>query len=167
MIRRVTIRKFKRFREQMFELAESVVLAGPNNAGKSTLLQAIATWKLGIDRWLAQREGGRAVKRSGVAITRADFTAVPLREMNLLWEGRKVTGPRGMSGTRRLIEIVVEGGAGEENWTCGIEFQYSNPEVVHARPQMAKDLDPEAIREFPPLEARALDIVHVPPLAGI
>ena len=133
MIRRVTIRKFKRFREQTFELAESVVLAGPNNAGKSTLLQAIATWKLGIDRWLAQREGGRAVRRSGVAITRADFTAVPLREMNLLWEGRKVTGTRGMSGTRRLIEIVVEGGAGagEEEWTCGVEFQYSNPEVVH------------------------------------
>lgn len=167
MIRRVTIRKFKRFREQTFELAESVVLAGPNNAGKSTLLQAIATWKLGRDRWLAQREGGQAVKRSGVAITRADFTAVPLREMNLLWEGRKVTGPRGMSGTRRLIEIVVEGRADEEDWTCGIEFQYSNPEVVHARPQMAKDLDPEAIRAFPPLAARAIDIVHVPPLAGI
>ena len=167
MIRRVTIRKFKRFREQTFELAESVVLAGPNNAGKSTLLQAIATWKLGLDRWLAQREGGRAVKRSGVAITRADFTAVPLREMNLLWEGRKVTGPRGMSGTRRLIEVVVEGGTGAEAWTCGIEFQYSNPEVVHARPQQAKDLDPAAIRAFPPSAARALDIVLVPPLAGI
>ena len=167
MIRRITIRKFKCFREQTFELAASVVLAGPNNAGKSTLLQAIATWKLGLDRWLAQREGGRAVKRSGVAITRADFTAVPLREMNLLWEGRKVTGPRGMSGTRRLIEIVVEGTAGEEDWRCGIEFQYSNPEVVHARPQGAKNLDPEAIRAFPPLAARELDIVHVPPLAGI
>ena len=167
MIRRVTIRKFKRFREQTFELAESVVFAGPNNAGKSTLLQAIATWKLGLDRWLAQREGGRAVKRSGVAITRADFTAVPLREMNLLWEGRKVTGPRGMSGTRRLIEIVVEGGEGEAGWTCGIEFQYSNPEMVHARPQRAKGLDPAAIRAFPPLATRVLDIVHVPPLAGI
>ena len=167
MIQRVTIRKFKRFRAQTFELAESVVLAGPNNAGKSTLLQAIATWKLGLDRWLVQREGGRAVRRSGVAITRADFTAVPLREMNLLWEGRKVTGPRGMSGTRRLIEIVVEGRAGGEEWTCGIEFQYSNPEVVHMRPLRAKDLDPAAIRAFPPPAARALDIVHVPPLAGI
>ncbi len=167
MIQRVTIRKFKRFRAQTFELAESVVLAGPNNAGKSTLLQAIATWKLGLDRWLVQREGGRAVRRSGVAITRADFTAVPLREMNLLWEGRKVTGPCGMSGARRLIEIVVEGGAGGEEWTCGIEFQYSNPEVVHVRPLRAKELDPAAIRAFPPPAARALDIVHVPPLAGI
>ena len=38
MIRRVTIRNFKRFHEQVFDLQESVVLAGPNNAGKSTLL---------------------------------------------------------------------------------------------------------------------------------
>ena len=33
-------------------VADSVVLARPNNAGKSTLLQAIATWKLGLDRWV-------------------------------------------------------------------------------------------------------------------
>ena len=167
MISRLTLRNFKRFREHTFELADSVVLAGPNNAGKSTLLQAIATWKLGLDRWVAQREGGRAVKRSGVAITRADFTAAPLREMNLLWEDRKVTGPAGMADTRRLIDIVVEGEAGGEPWTCGIEFQYANRELVYARPRGAKDLDRETIRSFPPAEAQELGIVHVPPLSGI
>ena len=167
MIRRLTLRNFKRFREQSFELADSVVLAGPNNAGKSTLLQAIATWKLGLDRWVAQREGGRAVKRSGVAITRGDFTAAPLREMNLLWEDRKVTGPAGMSDTRRLIEISVEGEVDGASWTCGIEFQYANREVVYARPHGAKNLDREAIRSFPPSPAQALGIVHVPPLSGI
>lgn len=167
MIRRVTIRNFKRFREQAFELADSVVLAGPNNAGKSTLLQAIATWKFGLERWVAQRSGGRAVTRSGVAIPRADITAVPLREMNLLWEDRRVTGPRGMSGSRRLIEIVVEGHADGESWTCGLELQYANPELVYARPLDAKSLDPEALRSFPPAETRQLNIVHVPPLSGI
>ncbi len=167
MIRRVEIRNFKRFRDQAFELADSVVLAGPNNAGKSTLLQAIVLWKFVLDRWVAQREGGRAVERSGVAIPRPDITAVPLREMNLLWEDRKVTGPRGMSGTRRLIEIVVEGQADEETWTCGIELQYANPELAYARPFDAKSLDRESLRNFPPQEARQLNIVHVPPLSGI
>ena len=167
MIRRVTIRNFKRFREQAFELADSVVLAGPNNAGKSTLLQAIATWKFGLERWVAQRSGGRAVTRSGVAIPRADITAVPLREMNLLWEDRKVTGPRGMSGSRRLIEIVVEGHADGESWICGLELQYANPELVYARPLDAKRLDRAALRDFPPPAARQLNIVHVPPLSGI
>ena len=61
MIRRVRLGSFKRFRNQSFELDDSIVLAGPNNAGKSTLLQAIATWKFGLDHWLAQREGGSRV----------------------------------------------------------------------------------------------------------
>ena len=167
MIERIAIRHFKRFREQTFDLAESVVLAGPNNAGKSTLLQAIAAWKLGLDRWVAQREGGRAVTRSGAAMTRGDFTAVPLREMNLLWEDRKVTGPAGMAGARRLIEIVVEGKTDATAWTCGMEFQYANRDLMYARPYGARDLDREAIRNFPPAPAQHLGVVHVPPLSGI
>jgi len=51
MISRLTLRNFKRCREHRFETCGSVVLAGPNNAGRSTLLQAIATWNLGLDRW--------------------------------------------------------------------------------------------------------------------
>ena len=167
MIHRVAVRHFKRFRDQTFDLAESVVLAGPNNAGKSTLLQAIAAWRLGLDRWVAQREGSRAVARSGVAITRGDFTAVPLREMNLLWEDRRVTGQKGMAGERRLIEIVVEGMAGDEPWACGMEFQYANRDLMYARPRGARHLDREAIGGFPPMPAQELGVVHVPPLSGI
>ncbi len=145
-----------------------MVLAGPNNTGKSTLLQAIATWKLCLNRWITQMERSKAVKRLGVAIPRADITTVPLREMNLLWEDRKVTGPKGMSGARRLIEIEVEGGTdGEKNWTCGIELQYINSELVYARPKGAKNLELDVIKQFPPEEVKSLDIVHVPPLSGI
>jgi hypothetical protein len=198
MIRRVTITNFKRFSHQRFDLADSVILAGPNNAGKSTLLQAIVTWKLGLDRWIAQRKGAKsedlakapgsqpgrrrytrkgealktgmssAVKRSGVSITRADFTAVPVREMNLLWEDRRVSGDGGRPGTPRLIEIVLEGeDADHISWTCGLEFQYANPELVYACPRDAKNLPQEAIQGFPPDAAASLDIVHVPPLSGI
>ncbi len=42
MIRRVTLQYFKRFHEESFDLADVIVLAGPNNSGKSTLLQALA-----------------------------------------------------------------------------------------------------------------------------
>ena len=167
MIRRVIIKNFKGFREHVFDLADTVVLAGPNNAGKSTLLQAIATWKFALDRWLTQREGGRAVTRSGVAIPRADITAVPLREVNLLWNDRRVTGPKGMSGARRLIEIVVEGQTNDKPWSCGIELQYANRELMYARPRNAKGLGSEEWNDFPPNEVRGVNIVHVPPLSGI
>ena len=178
MIRRVTVRNFKRFDEQTFELADSVVLAGPNNSGKSTLLQAIATWKMGLDRWRAQRGAGsasRAVKRSGVSITRGDLTATPLREMNLLWRGRRVTRTlqEGPPGTPRLIEIVLEGdrkgegAASGDPWECGMEFQYANPEMVYVRPRGAKTLESEAVRHFPPDAAAVLEVVHVPSLVGV
>lgn len=43
MIRAVKIRRFKRFEEVAFDLnGRHVVLAGPNNMGKTTILQAIS-----------------------------------------------------------------------------------------------------------------------------
>lgn len=51
MIRKVTLRRFKRFEEVEFVLPGHIVLAGPNNTGKTTLLQAIAAWELGLRRW--------------------------------------------------------------------------------------------------------------------
>ena len=167
MIRRVRLGSFKRFRDQSFELDGSVVLAGPNNSGKSTLLQAIATWKFGLDHWVAQREGGsKGVKRTGVAITRRDFTAVPIREMNLLWKDRVVSGGKG-PGASRFLEIEVEGGSGGEEWRCGLEFQYANREMVYVRPLGAKEMGADDINAFPPQAAKDLQVVHVPALFGI
>lgn len=167
MIRKVTLKNFKRFTEEIFELEDLVVLAGPNNAGKSTLLQGIATWKFGLERWMSQQKAAAKsarVKRTGAAVTRGDFVSVPLREMNLLWRGRRVAdGP----GKPRRIEIVVEGFADEEDWTCGLEFEYANREMVYVRPQDAKNLDEDVLRDFPPEPVRSLGIVHVPPLMGI
>ena len=51
MIRTVRIRGFKRFDEVEFRLPGHVVLAGPNNTGKTTVLQAIASWSLALQRW--------------------------------------------------------------------------------------------------------------------
>ena len=48
MIRTVRIRGFKRFREVEFRLPGHVVLAGPNNTGKTTMLQAVASWAFAL-----------------------------------------------------------------------------------------------------------------------
>lgn len=166
MITEICVRHFKRFREEIFPLTESVVLAGPNNSGKTTLLQAIAVWKLGLAKWRQHRSGSSATKRTGVPITRQDFTALPLREMNLLWEGRKVAGGGQKAGAPRLLEIVIKGRTGRREWECGLEFQYANPEMVYVRPSGSKQLDEAALNAFPPDEAKNLSIVHIPPLSG-
>ncbi len=86
MITRVKVEFFKRFQTTSFELGDDIVLAGPNNSGKTTLLQAVAVWNLALQRWQAEHaESSKAKQRTGIPVSRNDFTAVPLREMNLLW----------------------------------------------------------------------------------
>lgn len=163
MITRVTVRHFKCFEEERFELGDCVVLAGPNNMGKSTLLQAIMAWKFGLDRWLEQLAAGK--KRTVVPVTRQEFTAIPLREMNLIWTGRTVS-VRGRGTAGRKIEIALEGSDGAETWDYGLEFEYANPEMMYVRPLGAK-ADPERDLSVVPRQAQQLRVVHVPALAGI
>ena len=167
MIRRLTIRNFKSFVDLEFELNNSIVLAGPNNSGKSTMLQGIATWKYGLDRWVSQRKSGRGkrLKRSGVPITRTEFAPVPLREMNLLWEQRRVRG--GKPRSARKIEIILEVEFNDENWECGLEFQYANTELIYVRPLGSKQFKLEELRNFPPLGAENLNVIHVPTFSSI
>lgn len=167
MIRKITARHFKQFSRESFDLRDSITLAGPNNSGKSTLLQAIATWKFGLDHWMSRRAGTSARRRSGVPMTRLEFTAVPLREMNLLWEDRRVAPRASEPRDRRFIEIVVEGRSEGTPWRCGLEFQYANPETIYVRPLNAKGLSKADFDQFPPPQALELEVLHVPALSGI
>lgn len=58
MITKITTENFKRFGSQAFTLAPLSLLAGPNNSGKSTLLQAVMVWNLGLQRWVEKRGPG-------------------------------------------------------------------------------------------------------------
>ena len=51
MIRRVVLKNFKRFGQVTFEIPGHIVLAGPNNTGKTTLLQALSAWHFAFKRW--------------------------------------------------------------------------------------------------------------------
>ena len=44
MIRKVVVSNFKKFEQQEFDIPDHLVIAGPNNSGKTSLLQAIAAW---------------------------------------------------------------------------------------------------------------------------
>lgn len=55
MLTRLQIRNFKTFLSADIELVPVTVLRGPNNAGKTAALQAIALWRLGLTTWQAER----------------------------------------------------------------------------------------------------------------
>ena len=147
MIHTVRIRGFKRFADVEFRLPGHVVLAGPNNTGKTTVLQAIASWALALRRW---RELNDFNKRRGYArapIARQAFPAVPLRSFDLLWTDRR---------HRERTEIEIRHDAG---WSVAMEFIADSTEQIYVRPRA--DAPAEALKE---LDLRA---VFAPPMTGL
>jgi len=166
MITSVTVRRFKSFGDETIELDEAVVLAGPNNSGKTTLLQAIATWHAALQQWLTRRKPGEttAKARSGVQMLRQQFTAIPVREMALLWQGRQTSGVEAPPGRKRRIEIILHGDD-DGGWECGVEIEYGTPETVNVRP--IGSLEGADISTWPPQQAMDVRVVHIPPMSGI
>jgi hypothetical protein len=169
MITRVVIENFKKYDRQEFTLDDAVVLAGPNNSGKSTLLQALATWAFALERWRLGKGKAGATVRTGQAITRKDFTALPLREFDMLWN-KRLTGLSKTElaagqrlGEPRLIHITVEGASGltrENPWTLTMELRYQSTEQIYVKPVLPD-------RESVPREAEEVLLVHCPPFSGI
>ncbi len=49
MFTKLTIKNFKKLEYAEFE--RSVVFVGPNNSGKTSALQALSLWELGLRKW--------------------------------------------------------------------------------------------------------------------
>jgi len=171
MLTKITIRNFKRFREVEIELGNPVVLIGPNNSGKTTALQALALWNIGVRRWLEKRSGkGAPEKRPGVTINRRDLIAMPVPDANLLWRDlhvRDVTRVGGKQQTKGVrVDIVVEGVTAGNLWTCGVEFDYANQESFYCRPLRLPE--EEGGGRMPvPMEAGMVDVAFLPPMSGL
>jgi len=150
MIRKVVIRRFKRFDEMVFDLPGHIVLAGPNNTGKTTMLQAVAAWSLSLSWWKRlndfQRHDGAYTK---APIARQAFSAVPLRAFDLLWKERRYQ-------TNAPIEIEIQGVSG---WKITMELIADSTEQIYVRPK--SDVDPAVLRKA------TLQAVFVPPMTGL
>jgi recombinational DNA repair ATPase RecF len=90
MLTKLTIRNFKRFHDVEIPLTNTVVFVGPNNSGKTTALQALALWEIGLRRWKERRSDRETPeKRPGVTINRRDLYMVPAPSTLQLWRGTK------------------------------------------------------------------------------
>lgn len=149
MISSVMIRRFKRFEELSFDLnGRHVVLAGPNNMGKTTILQAVAAWTLSFKKWKERNDfrkhGGYYAK---VPIARQAFSAVPLRRYDLMWANRDYHGN---------IEIEIRSTNG---WSIAMELIADSTEQIFVRP--VRSVDPDVLR------SAELQSVFVPAMTGL
>jgi predicted ATPase len=158
MIREVVLRRFKKFEEETFDLRGHVILAGPNNCGKTTVLQAIAAWALAFRTWQTwgdyQRHGGHYTR---VPLARQAFSAVALRSYDLLWTGLDFTD---------TIEIelqfsdvhALEAVRGRR---VTMEFRRDSTEQIYVRPRNTFDLQPQL------LQALNVEVAYVATVGGL
>ena len=172
MLTRLAVRNFKRFEEAEIELGSPVVFIGPNNSGKTSAMQALALWDIGLKRWNERRAGRSAPeRRPGVTVNRRDLFAIPVPTANLLWRGLHThVGSRDADGEQRTdnvrVEVVVDGVGSGGTWSCGLEFDYANAESFYCRPlRLGGGKTPE--RMPVPDAAGAAEVAFLPPMSGL
>ena len=151
MINEVVITNFKKFKCLSFELCDHLVIAGPNNGGKTTLLQSIAAWSEIAVQWtdtsadLVREQDGN-YPRIGLNLLR--FHSVPLADFDHLWPEKNVGDPS---------SIWLH----TDQWAIGFEVLYNEQELASIRP--AKGVDEENLERY---MRDPLRPVYVPPLSG-
>jgi ABC-type hemin transport system ATPase subunit len=173
MLTRLRIRNFKRFVEIDIELGKAVVLIGPNNSGKTTALQALALWDIGLKRWNEKRQGRSSPEqRPGVTVNRRDLVSIPVPFANLLWRDLHVRDTErvekeGKPSTKTQnvrVEIIADGVFHDNPWSCGLEFDYANEESFYCRPLRIGD----GSQRMPiPKEAAHVQVAFLPPMSGL
>jgi ABC-type taurine transport system ATPase subunit len=172
MLTRLIVKNFKRFDYLEIELDKAVVLIGPNNAGKTTALQALALWEIGLRRWNEKWKGKSSPdKRPGVTVNRRDLVSIPVPDANLLWRDlhfrdvkRIEKGGKPKTNNVR-IDIVVDGIFQGKHWSCGLEFDYANEESFYCRPLRSDD-EGKTRMAVPP-EATHVHVAFLPPMSGL
>jgi len=86
LIRKVHIENFKRWDSLDAELKPLDCLVGPNNSGKTTLLQALALFDFGVHHCLSGKNGELEIKRR--SISPDDFYIIPCANPVDLWTNR-------------------------------------------------------------------------------
>lgn len=123
----VEIENFKRYGEiQRIELEHPAVLIGPNNCGKTSALQAIALWSIGLRTWRMESENSKAEKRLGKALNRLGIVAVPVPKTRHFWHDLK-------AGNELRITVAVDLGGQAVPVTMTFTH-HSSEEIVYCQP---------------------------------
>lgn len=173
MITRITINNFKKIETVSFELNSPLVLIGPNNSGKTSILQAITLWEAGLKKWASQKATksltGNGGKRQGVSINRKDLISLPVPSAKMLWHNlntHSVTRNNGKPDTKYVfLDIKVEGNEAGKDWIGAFEFYYANEESFYCRPMRKDDGGSDKFEVSP--EAFKTRVAYLQPMSGL
>jgi hypothetical protein len=169
MITKLIVNNFKRLERAEVPLAEAVVFIGPNNSGKTTALQALTLWDVGLHKWAEKRKNSAARERTGVTINRRDLFSIPIPSARLLWRDlhvRNIERADGKPKTSNItFEITIEGVSEGVPWSFGLEFDFANEESFYCRALSWPDSKQErsALLEH----ALGTKVAYLPPMSGL
>ena len=118
MIRKLEVRNFKRFRDATFEFDDQITIVGPNNCGKTTVLQAIALWSEAWHHWLQdevasgwlRKDSGSEMRtRQGYVMTRLEtIHTLAVTDFAHLWHDKDVRDPFVLAMHTNEWEVMLE-----------------------------------------------------------
>lgn len=169
MLTKLIVENFKRFSRVEIDLGNTVVFVGPNNSGKTTALQALSLWDVGLRKWSEKRRDSKARERVGVTINRRDLLSIPIPVASLLWRDlrvRNVGREEGRQKTTNItFSIVVEGVVQGTPWSFGLEFDYANAESIYCRALNWPEVSDA--RNALLNSALSRRVVFLPPMSGL
>lgn len=141
----ISIKNFKIFGKSIrVDLANPTVLIGPNNSGKTSILQAFALWSLGLKTWNNLKGKSKGRIRYGVPINRFNLYQLPVQNARFLWNNCEVR-----EGSTTPIVITITLGLEINNCIhdCSIEFTQNNSELIYCKP-IGELIEDETILEI-------------------
>jgi len=133
-IRYVEIENFKTFGDKIrVDLGHPAVLIGPNNAGKTSVIQALALWSRGVQAWFEKKgkpQQKDSRERLSAGINRLNILEVPVSETRFLWNRMRVR--KGNTPIRMTVNVGVEHGGVVKD--CRMMFTQRDSEIIYCRP---------------------------------
>lgn len=132
----VEIENFKGFKDKVrIELKNPSVLIGPNNAGKTTVIQALSLWSRAVCTWYEKKGGKRkkGMERFGVGINRLNILDIPVKESRYYWNGTKVRSGNTPISFSITVGILQDG----KEAPLKMLFNSRDQESVYCRPDNA------------------------------
>lgn len=156
MLTKLTIHNFKGLGHAEIELSQNVIFIGPNNSGKTTALQALALWYVGVEKW---KPGFIIPERSDAEflsfdINRLDVISSPVPSTEMLLTNSGIQNNKVIP-----IMVKVEGLSEGQSWVLEFHFDYENTESFICRLQDAKS-QVKRIKLAP-------QVVFLPPMSGL
>lgn len=149
------VEHFKRFGDKTrVELGHLSVLVGPNNCGKTSLIQALSLWSQAGKMWTEEMEGSGATVKTGRALNRLNILTVPVAQTRHFWRDLKV---------RSKLRITVGFEHGGKTVPLTMELtHHQSDELVYCKLVNDTAATREALKA-----AAGVDVALLYPMSGI